>query len=1202
MQSVQVSFTITSPATELHFDFGTATSPVTTGYTKVTELTAYTTAQGYGWTSTGISSRDRGSGTGVTDLTRDICYGRDITFAADVPNGSYSVTVTMGDRSFAHDLMAVIIEGQQVDLVTTAAGQFYVATYPATVTDGQLTLELKDTGGTDTSAVICGLDVVSSGPIPLSVPDQQAPNGSEGTPYSYQIIATGGKPPYTFVGLSVPPGLSISQSGVLGGVPTVSGLFDVTFTVSDMNVLLSTVSGFLAGLTISPKDPSNVVAAQDGATTATINWTNNATIAVSNRVRQLASDGSTVLATYSVPANVSSFQDTGLTPGATYYWDVSASDSNSNSEAILSNSVTMTGGGSIPGTPTNLVATAVSANEIDLTWTLADSNDSGVSVEMSANDNQHFSEVALTAAHASGYNKVTLAPSTTYYFRVRAHSDLGDSGYSNEANATTQAGSGDQFGLTVDASHPRIWYNNTANRNQLATWWATHSFTPGTDYYDLGLAYYATELSGIPNSTYLANAKAALDAWFLRWAYQGTVNTPGMVQVGSYSSGLAYGITASDNYRWGEGIVPCIDWIWNALTPTERDKYMNGYQTTWVGGVHDGETVTVPGYTTIALVNQSRTWGGLTQPESNYFWGCFRNEIQYALMIYYEDPTTAMNLLTFALATTNSRWSSALAWMNSGTGQKGLFIEGAGYGAVDVQYPLIVFESLKNYGRDLFLETDWFKDALSHLIYSLSPQPTPTTDADASAYRVYNWADAESSNGYPLAASIYHIALAMYLSRYYGEATTGKYARYWQSLVGGTLAKYYQSLDTGGTTLDWRTQSLAKHWRYTGSDWYVRRTGWDGNETQWIIQAIAAPGSHGHDDCGSFQICRKNRWLTKETSGYSITIARYGFITTVAASPSPTTTQFKLDGLPTTLTYWGVNAPIKFMTGALAGTTGQSASVDPATGILTLSSALAQAPAAGDMVSYQMTPTSTRVNGVGYNAVSAHNGITIAMAGFPAANSRLSSAGVVTSFFNEYTGYCSIGYDLTAMYRGSGGTPNNAKPDYTTGVIREYYLLDSLETMVVLDRIACKTFGTTAFMAWTDTAMPTTFHLNTHHAPTLDGANKLLHTWDTQCLRVFTLLPTSPLRYVNSLTDFVGSHTSAGWYQYRTEIQDSGSAQRYFLHVLQARDSTEADITAAITAEDASTWTVTITHATKGNATLTLNKGMAASEGSVLLS
>jgi hypothetical protein len=61
------------------------------------------------------------------------------------------------------------------------------------------------------------------------------PSGAVGSPYQQDVQATGGSPPYTYTvtwGM-LPPGLSLSPSGTLSGVPTVSGTFDVEVMARD---------------------------------------------------------------------------------------------------------------------------------------------------------------------------------------------------------------------------------------------------------------------------------------------------------------------------------------------------------------------------------------------------------------------------------------------------------------------------------------------------------------------------------------------------------------------------------------------------------------------------------------------------------------------------------------------------------------------------------------------------------------------------------------------------------------------------------------------------------------------------------------------------------------------------------------------------------------------------------------------------------
>src|SRR5581483_6361490 len=141
-------------------------SPVASGYTQVTEATAYTQARGFGWLSGSVDSRDRGTG---DDLQRDFDFTQDGTFAVDVANGTYTVSLLMGDAATGHDQMGVFLEDSQVDSVTAAGGQWLSRTYTATVSDGQLTLRLRDLGGSDPNVVLNSIDIT---PVMLTAPSR----------------------------------------------------------------------------------------------------------------------------------------------------------------------------------------------------------------------------------------------------------------------------------------------------------------------------------------------------------------------------------------------------------------------------------------------------------------------------------------------------------------------------------------------------------------------------------------------------------------------------------------------------------------------------------------------------------------------------------------------------------------------------------------------------------------------------------------------------------------------------------------------------------------------------------------------------------------------------------------------------------------------------------------------------------------------
>jgi fibronectin type 3 domain-containing protein len=144
------------PRSHPNFDFGTATSPVAEGYLQITPATTYESWRGYGLTAGTLSARDRGT---TDPRTRDFVFGTQAEFAVDMLDGFYDVDVTIGDAAAAHDAMAVTIEGNLVDTLSSAAGEVLYRSYRVRVTGGQLNLALADLGGRDANVVINALGI-----------------------------------------------------------------------------------------------------------------------------------------------------------------------------------------------------------------------------------------------------------------------------------------------------------------------------------------------------------------------------------------------------------------------------------------------------------------------------------------------------------------------------------------------------------------------------------------------------------------------------------------------------------------------------------------------------------------------------------------------------------------------------------------------------------------------------------------------------------------------------------------------------------------------------------------------------------------------------------------------------------------------------------------------------------------------------------
>ena len=69
----------------------------------------------------------------------------------------------------------------------------------------------------------------------LTITTTVLPDATEFQPYSQQLVAAGGTPPYSWIGTAgaFPPGLTLSSGGLISGVPTASGPFSFTVQVTD---------------------------------------------------------------------------------------------------------------------------------------------------------------------------------------------------------------------------------------------------------------------------------------------------------------------------------------------------------------------------------------------------------------------------------------------------------------------------------------------------------------------------------------------------------------------------------------------------------------------------------------------------------------------------------------------------------------------------------------------------------------------------------------------------------------------------------------------------------------------------------------------------------------------------------------------------------------------------------------------------------
>lgn len=128
-----------------------------------------------------------------------------------------------------------------------------------------------------------------------------------------------------------------------------------------------------------------------------------------------------------------SYVDSGLTNGRTYYYKVTAT--NANGEGSASNEVSATPNAT-PAAPGALTATAA-PQQITLQWTNNTTNATNVLIERRTTANKPFAQIAAIAPSSVSYVDAGLRKHATYSYRVRAANGSLVSSPSNIATATT---------------------------------------------------------------------------------------------------------------------------------------------------------------------------------------------------------------------------------------------------------------------------------------------------------------------------------------------------------------------------------------------------------------------------------------------------------------------------------------------------------------------------------------------------------------------------------------------------------------------------------------------------------------------------------------------------------------------------------------------------------------------------------------------
>ncbi len=165
-----------------YFDFGTSTSPIINNGIGVTNTTII--SDSYGWTNA-VSSRDRGDAS-EEDVRDFNLSSSDATFKVFVEPGDYTITVTQGDYSFAHDQMNVYVNDVlKVSAAANTAGNFTTNTFDVNTTNDYLSFFFNDGGGSDANWVVNAIKIATK--TSSSINEKRDQDITEGNIIVYDI-------------------------------------------------------------------------------------------------------------------------------------------------------------------------------------------------------------------------------------------------------------------------------------------------------------------------------------------------------------------------------------------------------------------------------------------------------------------------------------------------------------------------------------------------------------------------------------------------------------------------------------------------------------------------------------------------------------------------------------------------------------------------------------------------------------------------------------------------------------------------------------------------------------------------------------------------------------------------------------------------------------------------------------------------------
>lgn len=259
-----------------------------------------------------------------------------------------------------------------------------------------------------------------------------------------------------------------------------------------------------------PAAPGSLTAITASESQLNLSWMDNSGNESGFEIER-SQDGTNFLKIAEVEANATSYLSNGLNPNTQYWYRVRAKNNGGNSG--YSNVASATTKDVVPNTPQSLSAMPISNTQINLSWTDNSTNETGFEIERST-DGTNFSKIAELGAGITNYQNTGLSTLSRYWYRVRAKNPIGNSAYSNIADATTfdvpPIAPSNLIVTTVSSSQINlVWKDNSGNE----TGFEIERSTDGTNFGKVGEtgvnAVVFQDMDLAPNTKYWYRVRSA---------------------------------------------------------------------------------------------------------------------------------------------------------------------------------------------------------------------------------------------------------------------------------------------------------------------------------------------------------------------------------------------------------------------------------------------------------------------------------------------------------------------------------------------------------------------------------------------------------------------------------------------------------------------------------------------------------------------